>query len=1260
MPERSKKRKNNKNKRKNKNNSRQETNRQDVNAVTEVSSDLQEHNIDQLDEQNKNVLITINDSHTIENSATNNKNELPESHIIAAKASDDNRTKLINDTEEDYNNIIYGKELSVYIVETPEQSSKAKPKLSPNTKSKSLDNDDEPKITEITDDTDLRSDDDNYFSLIDSGNVLISDVESDIEWEIADNLLETNTPQSNEFAIGTLSIQSIPLNVAKCEHNTVLTPEEELSLRQYLQTLDLATHPTTVELQCEIEKTVNCEVKHRLRKKGLASDFLVPRHRYLDVIDEEGSGDSTLVSQRQSYVYEKLDDFNDLEDDVFLPTSKDKNNDAYYKKGNTKGEIKNIRKIIPQECILLGTKMMEPNVSEARGDWTVETVEKMTGAEVVYLTDSSSSASDIYDIGEETDDGIETDTSVRIITPTIEVTDTHDLLRNQFLSENIHQNTNNLSNEKPIEESNEINLTKSISADNNLNNHEIEVLSTENINPSLYVLATTEKEKNKDLNAIISDSSVDSSNKELTPNEETSLEILKEDAKRISEESNINTGKCMAIIENIPKLNPNNLDIEIKVLKCELNDAFNNLIKEVSDSESGNENQRDDFTRQDSSSSVCSSQCTAKYNPTHTSLNDITNNMHDDTLDLSKTDQVNISEDVLKSHVKEVFECVTGTSNNSLQNQIHHQPLALRDICVERIAKFPYGEKILEELASVSERLQNITVVRALKTTSEISDSNKNKMSYYPLPDVSSIEKVSLPTKGEIPAMIKNPTPPPIKPRNSSLKKSQDDSHWTGLPTKSEPVYVCLSPSQKMLMERTNTIITKDDASELVDMHKKFVDRRGYNEYYSNEKGETRRDKEAPLAIPFKSQTGSRLLAIIRDPEITNNITSNESKSEYVEQRQWISDKNTSKINNKNFNISQDVKNNNLFKPIPPPRLKKYSSSFYESDESSDFTDSSLRSMHSERKLFHYSTGNLNKEIEKDVSCIQNMHRQFINSRQNFSISETPRRPSLPKDLCEQQMEYIRKKEKEVEAELQRLEAKKLTIHNTSRQIKAPLMSNKELRDKLFDVNDFHFSNRNYDNKSASYDKLNETRSSSHFKTSQEEIKRDQMYSEYVSKMAERQERREQKIIKIRTCPSYKSTISKSMPTLDIMDSRYNNRIEEEFISKAKERRNKFGIKDPETEDEKEEKIKDIYREPKVIEHKIKVIENKEEKNVQELPRHIQEFVGFTAKNKERKSSSPGESSSGPTSPHVLVLCAVVVLMFTVGQYFLSMLRQNK
>lgn len=1248
MPDNKSKRRKNKNKRKNKTNSSGDTkntnNVVDNDSLASSSDAIQV--VDQLDNTNKEQIAELNTNENVVVDSNQQMQNLTENHNVTDNICDNSLgvqqdCNNNNDIQNPQQATLIEPEIILhdipqtvddisesqnYIVESPEQSLLNKPKLNNNVKSKSLDNDDATKIVDVTDDIEINSSEDNTLPVIDSNNVLVSDVESDVEWEKTGDLQDTAKMSSDEPATGTISVTAVPLNIAHCQEMHSLSPEVETSLRNYLRTLNLSQNPeniNSVEIKAEIEQIIDREIRHRLRKKAMADDFFSQRlglPRTLDVIDEEGSSESSLASRRQSYLSDKKSDNEDLEDDVF--EDKNKVQENLRRRTDTVIHKKTIGRLIPQECFLVGAKIKEPEVSEARGDWTTQNVAQMTGAEIVYLTDTSSSTSSIHDVSEETDDGMETDVSVRMITPTIEVIDTENLLKNTFVTKKNVKSQVIDESKTTMDANNKIDSSKDISLNVDENNpHEILVLSTDDIKTNLYV---------KELN--VDDSKTD---------------------KNVENQAVITSQEDLCD-ENHPQTSEA-IDIEIKALRFELNDALNNLIKEVSDSEI-QENSKNNFVRQDSSSSVCSSQCTAKYNPTSSSLNDVSNIMHDDSCENNTLHSENDKCDSFGSHVKEVIEHVTGSSPKSKKPDRLNQPLVLRDLCVRKIASFPYGEKILEELASVSERLQNIASGKIVPVDKLAEKKLKpESMPYYPLPDLSSIDQVVFTTK------TKDPIPPPIQPRNSSLKKPREEEIWTGVPTKTEPVYVCLSPSQKMLMEKTQTVISKEDASELANMHKKYVDRRGYDE---NVKEKFRSDQitDTTPIVPFKSQTGSRLLALIRDPTLTSSINAlNQYSSEnFIEKKSKF--EKMSQPSSHNYTTISNL--SNTFKPIPPPRPKKLSA-FYESDESSDFTDSSFRSMKSDRKFFHYSTGNLNKEIEDDVSSIQHMHRCFSNTREKINnLGDGPRRPSLPKDLCDQQMEYIRQKEKEVEAEIRRLEAQSDDMKNgQTRGPKAPIISEKEIVDERIKDSDNYFISRKKEYVSGTQfpEKKETERSklSSVFSKSQEELLRDKMYSEYVRQMAEREERKLHKVIKISNTSAVQSSkVSKSTSSLDVLDSKVNNRIEKEFICKARERWDKLGIKDPETEDERA-LDKNVYREPKVIEHKIKVIEGGAEKEVGNLPSHLQEFVRFTTNDKEQKAESSGESSSEPASPHVVIWCAVIIIVLAIGKYFMRLLRNK-
>ncbi|XP_047526339.1 uncharacterized protein LOC125063775 isoform X3 [Pieris napi] len=1171
MPDKNKKRKNNKNKRKNKgqhqpsnNNTRISTEACDQGPECIKKTDCSPITRDEITESQVKLVVEATThavTSNVDSEISTDLKELPKeiesSSAIPPYQSTSDAGIITKENTQLF---------EAYKVESPEKSIKSIPKLRSDIKSKSVDNDDRPIIVEIVegfDKNELSS------SLADSNNILITEFEPEVEWENTCEIKKNSYIEEENVAPGVLSVITLPLNVAECEEVKSMSPEEEKSLRQYLNTLQLSSNTVVKELEInpEIEQQVNHDIKSRLRKKPQAEESyssMTGPARSLHVIDEEASGESSSVSRRHSYLIEKKSEDEELDDDVFYATNETKP-EIKFRKGRKSNNL------ISQECIRVDAQLKNPEITEARGSWTTSTVEKITGAEIVYLTDSSSSTSSLYDNNDIEEKNDDSDVSVRIITPTIEVIDTDKFLKNDYnfnivksqVDHKINNNGLNDYNEKVNQNfdsnysENEQNerYNKNISKEN----HEILVLSTDNINTNLFV---------KDV-------------------EKPSSEIPT---------SSVDTKKVV-----------DNYDLEIKVLKCELNDAINNLIKEVvSETDATQEYRNDSLERQDSSSSVGSSQCTAKYNPKCSSLNDISMAEFDE-IDKSHESQTHTSES--KSHVKDVITNVQNINRHNIKYEKAIETPSLRDMCLEKISSLPYGEQILEELASVSERLQTLSDHAApigLSRITTFKDTNSV------IQNVSNVNTLS---------RDKIVTPPAVQPRKSSLKINQDDTLKKNSIKSESMRYNCLSPSQKMLMETTNSL-----------SHLKNTETSEHIENVENKNELSNPINKNTIDVPFKSQTGSRLLALLRNPSVATNSQKPKSNDDNISNiyERHTSQGHTISMGGIDFSVkptreqSIHSTSNNL-KPIPPPKPRKYSSSLYESDESSDFIDNSFKSVKNHKKYFHFSTGNLSQEIEDDISSIQNMHRHYNDMFRQAREDLHPRRPSLPKDLCDQQMEYIRQKEKEVEAEIYRLERERINTPQ-KRGPRAPMLNDE------FESESFKSFNRIRNSQShgvlPSLISPSPGKLSSVFSKSQEELLRNKMYSEYLSQMAEREERKQKKIIKITKTPCSSNSYSKSSSELTTFDSKVNNRIEKEFIDRAKDRWNKLGFKDPETEDEYD---RNSNGQPKVIEHKIKVIDSGEEKDVQKLPSHLQDFVKFRAKDKSVKSESPETVMIAPT-----------------------------
>lgn len=123
------------------------------------------------------------------------------------------------------------------------------------------------------------------------------------------------------------------------------------------------------------------------------------------------------------------------------------------------------------------------------------------------------------------------------------------------------------------------------------------------------------------------------------------------------------------------------------------------------------------------------------------------------------------------------------------------------------------------------------------------------------------------------------------------------------------------------------------------------------------------------------------------------------------------------------------------------------------------------------------------------------------------------------------------------------------------------------------------------------------------------EVFRKQMYDEYVHQVLEREERKHHKVIKISSHYDLQKTDKCGEGNLSV--------VEKEFIEKAKNRMNKFGIHLDDSDSEfsgagekkdEEEKDDDEMREARCL------VDGREVKDARSLPKHLQEFLQLSAK----------------------------------------------
>ncbi|XP_068145862.1 uncharacterized protein CAP isoform X3 [Drosophila tropicalis] len=188
------------------------------------------------------------------------------------------------------------------------------------------------------------------------------------------------------------------------------------------------------------------------------------------------------------------------------------------------------------------------------------------------------------------------------------------------------------------------------------------------------------------------------------------------------------------------------------------------------------------------------------------------------------------------------------------------------------------------------------------------------------------------------------------------------------------------------------------------------------------------------------------------------------------------------------------------------------------------------------------------------------------------------RRSSLPRELHEQQLKYILSKEEELKLEVERLQHERRRLMEEMQR--APVINPSQRRESY--------------------------RPAPKLPTlSEDEVFRQQMAEEWMNKVAERDERRHQKIIKI----------SKIEDEPEHLTTEQAN-ISDEFLNRVKERRHKLSMpadSDWESGAESQPQGKAAQSGPESEpETSVHILEGQTEANLRQLPRHLREFAKFS------------------------------------------------
>lgn len=704
----------------------------------------------------------------------------------------------------------------------------------------------------------------------------------------------------------------------------------------------------------------------KLRKRSAIETHFMPQllnPKCLDVIKEENSDTSDVECKKAITKTERNSFDEDLDDDVFLDNNSivQKTNAVFPKINlNFSGRRKHVSHlkspsadVIREEpqCFLLDKKIVDPeSVEESCSKWTTSVVRQEPVAELVYIGSSSSSASDVND----------------------------------------------------QESVGEADVEDSCDDDSDVR------IKTPIIGCDDQIFSLIDNSGFKSLNPT-------SESESLVPNEIPA--VSNDDCLNEAKEESCDKPKPSEVDKTVDKICDfvtNNNETNDPTPKFKIGaPCSNNMFPIIPVSPSTlNDLPRNEFIRQDSSGSICSShshstsqsQSTARFCATSPPR---------DIADFESS------------------QCMSGASSLTTIK-------TLRQIALDTLASMPYGSVVLEELAIVAESLSNLTDQHNIdlspppippKPNSFIDDSpppippkpQQNRFESqpppippkptnmpYPLPDIPFIDDLEVPnTCSNSSNEIKIVQLPPTTYAPAIMNQSRTNS-WLGMPTEQNPsVLVCLSPSQRNFI-KDNKYPNETNPDLLLEMHNSFVKRRGYHEYTDIELKQLNREKhllydDRHNEMVAKNDDNNRLLAIIRDSKQStgeNSAAHNVECDRTFEYNNQSGDKMSSSFPSADGNLNKSNEQQVLLDNTMTQPVRTYSNiekSTYETK----------KRIENGNVIFEFSNSTKEKSTNGNKECMNEMNvsgdltksammKSDINLEKNSVASRNNKIPSSP------------------------------------------------------------------------------------------------------------------------------------------------------------------------------------------------------------------------------------------------------------------------
>ncbi|XP_070498368.1 putative leucine-rich repeat-containing protein DDB_G0290503 isoform X2 [Chironomus tepperi] len=574
-----------------------------------------------------------------------------------------------------------------------------------------------------------------------------------------------------------INIKELPSeNNSDNNHNNNNDNNKILTTNGAIPTSPTASATTTkVKLfECKSEKKLNKAEEAIIEALYGNSNLLQIPNAPLDVISEEGSDCSDVERQNSTSKLhdiksndnnnnkiQPIDDYDeDEDDDVFLSTTVP--NDAKYHRQRILQTLQKQRatKGILEQPQLINTKIIEAesNVQESCKSWETKQSDSELQAELVYLTSTSSSATDLSERSNNTDtEEIDEDTS--------EDTETNSLLENISVPSLYIDD---------VATANSININSRIQYQQLQSSDYYQEINEQQKLPDILEEEDEEQQARSILDIIESQQQIEDVNKELhhlvssLGNDENNYERKRIDRKR-SQSGSASENVCDETITVIT------CDHDKKLINEKEHDQ-NTTIKVDSKSGTPTPTQTRRKYSSDSSTSSSNSQCTI---------------------------------------IRQIV---------SIDN-VH----PLKDLCMQSIndsnnttKEYEGKVTIQKKLNSLSRNAPNIPIINELELHYECDNDD--------LPCRENVSKDKVITILQVPPDIHSSTN--NNQSNNSGIMVDEKERWFGMQSSQMPnLMVALSPLQKDYMMNTHdSNSTTTTADVLLDMHKKFVERRAYHE----------------------------------------------------------------------------------------------------------------------------------------------------------------------------------------------------------------------------------------------------------------------------------------------------------------------------------------------------------------------------------------------------------------------------------------------